>query len=76
MSADNDTDAKRDLDQPIWGGESIAQEAGCTVKVARELIVAGVLDVTKIEKKGNASPYHVRYVTTPRRIRKSLGIND
>ncbi len=54
-----------ELDRPIWGARRIAEEAGRTERQIYHLTARGHLDVSVV---GN------RLVSTPRRIRRSLGI--
>ena len=54
-----------DLDRPLWTVKVMAPWVNRTERETRHLIATGQLDVTL---KG------ARYVSTPRRLRKSLGI--
>jgi hypothetical protein len=53
------------LDLPIWGAKRIGQEANVTERQAYHLLRIGALDATKVGHQ---------HVSTPRRIRRSLGI--
>jgi hypothetical protein len=75
MSAD--TAELNPLDRPVWGLESIAREANRTVKQTSYMIEQGLLDVTRLKSSSSGSSgRHCRLVTTARRVRRSLGIND
>jgi hypothetical protein len=48
------------LDRPVWGDEGFAAVLNITPKKAEHLRRAGLLDVTKVGKRG--------WVSTPRRL--------
>jgi hypothetical protein len=64
MSKVGRQDEADDLDKPIWGAKAIGNEAGVDERKAFYMLERGYLDGTKCG---------VLWVSTPRRIRRSLG---
>ena len=72
----SDTAELDPLDRPIWGTEEIARAANRSVKQTSHMIERGLIDVTRLRSNTGSASKHCRLVTTPRRVRRSLGIED